>query len=266
MPELPDVEVYKRYIDSTSLSKTITEVEVLDSRVLVDTSPEELARAAKGRAFQESDRRGKHLFVKLDGDHWLALHFRMTSYPRYCKKASADDDRESRYDAVRFHLDNGYLLAFNSRRKLGRMQLIEDPEWFAQAHELGPDALSLAEDEFVEIIDRPRGRIKSTLMNQKLMSGIGNEYSDEILFQAQLHPDQPVASLDDATRRQVFKVMTSVIHAAIEAGVDPARMPDRFLIPRRHEGEPCPRCGTGLKKIKAAGRPAYICPECQPEP
>ena len=175
MPELPDVEVYKRYIDSTSLSKTITEVEVLDSRVLVDTSPEELARAAKGRAFQESDRRGKHLFVKLDGDHWLALHFRMTSYPRYCKKASADDDRESRYDAVRFHLDNGYLLAFNSRRKLGRMQLIEDPEWFAQAHELGPDALSLAEDEFVEIIDRPRGRVKSTLMNQLTDAGVSVE-------------------------------------------------------------------------------------------
>jgi formamidopyrimidine-DNA glycosylase len=266
MPELPDVEVFKRYIDSTSLNKAVTEVETVDPKVLVNTGPGELAEAVKGRTLQASHRQGKHLFVKLGHNCWLALHFRMTSFPRYCKLENLDKDRESRYDAVRFYLDNGCLLAFNSRRKLGRVQLIEDPERFAQDHELGPDVLSLTEDEFVELIDRPRGRIKSTLMNQKVMCGIGNEYSDEILFQARLHPDQSVDSLNESTRRQLFNVMTRVIDAAVDAGVDPGRMPDWFLIPRRKEGQACPNCGAGLKNIRAASRTAYICAQCQAAP
>ncbi|WP_404364132.1 Fpg/Nei family DNA glycosylase [Marinobacter sp.] len=268
MPELPDVEVFKRYIDATSLKKKIVRVEVPDSKVLVDCSAGELADAVRDNSLLGTRRWGKHLFAELDSGNWLALHFRMTSYPRYFKMPEGDeeDSRDARYDAVRFFFDNDYAFAFNSRRKLGRIQVIDDPDRFAEEHDLGPDALSLSEDQFAELAAGSRAGVKSMLMNQKLLSGIGNEYSDEILFQAKLHPEKKTNRLHEAGHRKLYRIMNEVLEEAINAKVDPEKMPDHFLTPNRQEGKPCPRCGSALEKITAAGRSAYICPSCQPEP
>ena len=268
MPELPDVEVFRRYIDATSLKKKVVRVEVPDSKVLVGCSASELAEAVKDNSFRGTRRWGKHLFAELDTGKWLALHFRMTSYPRYFKVPQGDDEDSSdaRYDAVRFFFNNGYAFAFNSRRKLGRIQLIDDPDQFGEEHDLGPDAFSITEDRFAELAADSRAGVKSLLMNQKLLCGIGNEYSDEILFQARLHPEKKANSLSEVKHRRLHRVMMEVLEEAINAKVDPEKMPDYFLLPHRQDGEACPRCGAALEKTTVASRSAFICPSCQPEP
>lgn len=266
MPELPDVEVFKRYIDATSLHKTVRRVTAPAPKILADLSENRLSRAVCGRQFVASRRWGKHLFLAMDDDQWLAMHFGMTSYPRYQRDDDPEAAEDARFDAVRFFFDNGYLLAFNSRRKLGRIRLVDSPEAFAREHSLGPDALALDEDEFVEMVGRARGGLKSLLMNQSRLSGLGNETSDEILFQARWHPERQVRSLNEEDRRKLFRLMRKVLEADLEAGADQDRMPDWFLLPRRQEGESCPRCGGSISNIKAGGRSAYICPDCQPEP
>ncbi len=266
MPELPDVEVFKRYIDATALHQRIHRVTAPAPRVLADLSPSSLSRAVSGRRFSDSLRWGKYLFLALDDGRWLALHFGMTSYPRYCRTDHENDGDDARFDAVRFFFDNDYLLAFNSRRKLGRIRLVDDPERFARSQGLGPDALDLGEDDFVAMARKARGSLKSLLMNQKRLSGLGNETSDEILFQARWHPKVEVQDLDADQHRQLHQTMGRVLQADLEAGADQDRMPDWFLLPRRREGEPCPRCEAPIRKISASGRSAYICPDCQPEP
>lgn len=266
MPELPDVEVFKRYIDATSLHKPVRKVTAPAPKILAELSVKRLSRALRGHQIERSRRWGKHLFLALDSGQWLALHFGMTSYPRYQHVDELDQSPEAGFDAVRLYFDNDYLLAFSSRRKLGRIRLVKDPDTFARQQGLGPDALVLNEDEFVTLTGRARGGLKSLLMNQKRMSGLGNETSDEILFQAGWHPEQKVQSLSDSDSRRLYRLMGEVLQADLDAGADQDRMPDWFLIPRRRKGASCPRCGGGIRKIQASGRSAYICPECQPEP
>ncbi|BES70565.1 formamidopyrimidine-DNA glycosylase [Marinobacter nanhaiticus D15-8W] len=266
MPELPDVEAFKRYIDSTALHQSIRRVTVPAPKVLGDLSKRKLAQAVSGHTFTKSYRWGKHLFLALDSGQWLALHFGMTSRPRYGCKDSLDKSPDAAYDAVRFFFDNEYALAFNSRRKLGHIRLIDDPEHYGQGRKLGPDALELGKDEFVDIARKARGGLKSFLMNQKHLSGLGNETSDEILFQARWHPSAELRALDHEQYRKLYETMHRVLKADLDANADQDRMPDWFILPRRHEGEPCPRCKSALRKIKASGRSAYICPRCQPEP
>ncbi|SFR41787.1 formamidopyrimidine-DNA glycosylase [Marinobacter daqiaonensis] len=266
MPELPDVEVFKRYIDATALHQTIQRVTAPAPKVLDDMSISQLGRAVAGRSFTDSLRWGKYLFLAMDTGQWLALHFGMTSFPRYCREDHGDDGEDAPFDAVRFFFDNGYMLAFNSRRKLGRIRLVDDPGDFAREQNLGPDALDMGEDEFVEMAGKARGSLKSLLMNQKHLSGLGNETSDEILFQGRWHPKTGVQALDGDQRRQLYRIMRKVLKADLEAGADQEKMPDWFLLPRRHDGEPCPRCQGPIRRISASGRSAYICPACQPGP
>lgn len=96
-----------------------------------------------------------------------------------------------------------------------------------------------------------------------MLAGLGNEYTDEILFQAGLHPRTPVEALDDEALERLYDTMREVIEKADEARVDPDRMPDSFLLPHRDEGAPCPRCGRPLEKIEVVGRPTYLCPHEQ---
>lgn len=261
MPELPNVETFRRYLDATSLHKRINRVECADEKVL-DITPQRLGQALVGRQLIASRRRGKHLLVELDRGGWLALHFGMTGYLRYFKGPS--EDREAAFDAVRILFDNGFALALNTRRKLARLRLTDDPDRYATDHGLGPDALELPENAFVDLLDDRRGSIKSFLMNQALLAGIGNEYSDEILFQAGIHPTVTVDRLDSNRRHALYTTLRDVLERAVECGGEPTRMPDDFLLPHRGAGERCPRCSAPLKHIKVAGRSAFVCERCQP--
>jgi formamidopyrimidine-DNA glycosylase len=261
MPELPDVEYYRVYLDATALHKRIETVEVRAPRILEGVTEAELRSVLAGRAFRSTRRHGKYLFAEIDGGagEWLVMHFGMTGRLAYFK--DIEDDPE--HDRLRFGFENGYFLAFVNQRKLGHIALAESPEAFAERKELGPDALSISREEFMAGLEERRGSVKATLMNQKVLAGIGNIYADEILFQAGVHPKVPVDSLDEDVRGRLYSVMGDVLHTAIATMRHHEDFPGSFLIPRRHEGGVCPLDGTPLKTLEISGRKAYFCPEHQ---
>jgi formamidopyrimidine-DNA glycosylase len=266
MPELPDVELYKRRLDGHALHRKITGVVVNDARILGDLKKAQFVARLKGNQLERSRRHGKHLLVRLARDGWLTLHFGMTGDLRYVEPPKA----EVPYDRVRFEFEDGALVYVN-RRMLGRVGLTDDADAFVAAEELGPDALDPTFDlaALSAALDRRR-EVKAALMDQSVVAGIGNIYADEILFQARLHPKTPGQTLGKAKRRTLFGKIREVLETAIDTGAGAEqfleRLPKNYLLPQRHEGGACPRCHKKLATLKAAGRTSYYCPHHQPEP
>lgn len=257
MPELPDVEVFRERLESTSLNREIRTVSVDADRVLKDVSERTLRSRLKGGALTSTRRHGKHLFARIRGDGWLRLHFGMTGE----LVPYGEGDEPPGHVRLRLDFAGGDRLAYRNVRKLGEIGLVEDPDGFVEEKGLGPDALDLDREGFRRRLDGRRGAIKSTLMNQEVVAGIGNVYADEILFRARIHPETPIGELDDGALRRLHRAVGDVLQAAIDARV--TDFPRSFLLPDREEGAPCPRCGTPLEKIRVSGRPTYFCPEDQ---
>ncbi|MGD2245494.1 MAG: DNA-formamidopyrimidine glycosylase family protein [Candidatus Aminicenantes bacterium] len=259
MPELPDVEVFKRYLDSTSLHQTIQSVHISDDRILEGISVKELRQKLRGRKIESSARHGKHLLAHMDDDTWLTLHFGMTGRLKYFKK------EEQRPAHGRFLIDfsNGYHLAYISQRMLGEVGLVEDAEKYIRQKKLGPDALDINHEGFMGILKERKGSIKSSLMNQKWIAGIGNIYADEILFRSRVHPETKVNRLSRGKREEIFQSMKSVLKTAIDCQADPRQMPSSYLLTHRKKGQRCPRSHGELKQVKVAGRTSYFCTQCQ---
>lgn len=260
MPELPDVEYYKRYIDATALHHVVDTVAVDTPELLKGVSARTLRRHLKGHPFHSTARHGKHLFLRIDRG-WMVLHFGMTGLVRYHKQGADLPD----YARVRFKFDNGYEMTFDCPRKLGYVSYAPDREEYIRDHNLGIDALDddLDLDGFRERVGARRGTIKSTLMNQALIAGIGNVYSDEILFRARVRPGRAVTDLDGDELRAVFKAMRKVLPKAADCHADPDRMPRSYLTPHREKDAACPRCNAPLTNKKISGRSSYFCKQCQ---
>ncbi|HKJ88892.1 MAG TPA: zinc-ribbon domain-containing protein [Gammaproteobacteria bacterium] len=261
MPELPDVEVFKRYFDATALHGTIAGLEVEDPGILAEGSPEDLERRVQGRSLETSRRHGKRLFAGLNDGHWLEFHFGMSGSLAYFK----EDDDAPPYTRALFRMDNGCHLAFVEPRKLGHLALVADLEAYLRELGLGPDAYALSEEAFRELARGHRGQVKCWLMDQGEMAGIGNVYSDEILFHAGMPPKRPLNSLSGVEIGDLYRALRGVIEAAVATSVQEENMPADFLVPRREAGASCPRCGGSLEAVKACGRTAYYCPSCQPD-
>ncbi|MGH6921117.1 MAG: Fpg/Nei family DNA glycosylase [Geminicoccaceae bacterium] len=266
MPELPDVELFRRTLDAHALRRTITRVVVSDARILGDPAKKDFAARLKGNRLEASRRHGKHLLVQLAHDGWLTLHFGMTGNLRYVEPPADDVP----YDRVRLGFAGGSLVYVNERM-LGRVGLADDADAFVAAEGLGPDALDPAFD-LVALSAALDGRreVKAVLMDQSVVAGIGNLYADEILFQARLHPRTPGRTLGKAKRKALSGKIREVLEIAIDCGAGAERflerLPKSYLLPQRHDGGACPRCNQKLATLKAAGRTSYYCPRCQPEP
>ena len=259
MPELPDVETFKRYFDATSLHQRIDDVEMRNAYILKGVSARELTHQLKGRCFESSRRHGKHLFARADGDLWLRLHFGMTGSLHYFKL----EQPAPIHTRVLFVFANNYRLAFDDQRKFGEVGLLEDVDEFLKKRALGPDALDVDLKKFKDIFAKHRGAVKSILMNQHLIAGIGNIYADEILFHARIHPATPIARLRNKDINRLFAAMRHVLRKAIEYQADVDRLPKSWLFPHRGKGGKCPRCRRGFKSSKIGGRTAWFCPDCQ---
>jgi formamidopyrimidine-DNA glycosylase len=259
MPELPDVETFKRYLDATSLHQRIDDVDVRKAYILKDTSARELARRLKGRRFESSRRHGKHLFVRTDGELWLRLHFGMTGSLQYFK----NDEQAPRYARVLFVFANNHRLAFDDQRQFGQIGLLKDVDEFLKEHSLGPDALKIDLREFRKILGKHRGAVKSVLLNQRIIGGIGNIYADEILFRVRIHPATEIARLAEKALTKLFRASHYILRKAIAAKADANQMPGSWLLPHRGRGGKCPRCGRKLRSARIGGRTAWFCPQCQ---
>ena len=259
MPELPEVETFKRYLDGTSLHQRIIGLEVRDAYVLKRVSAHELTHRLKGRRFENSHRHGKHLFVRAGDELWLRLHFGMTGSLEYFKY----DEVTPKTARVIFRFADNCQLAFDDQRKFGEIELIEDVGEFLQTRGLGPDALGIGLSQFKAIVGKHRGAVKAILLNQRLIAGIGNLYADEILFHARMHPATLAARLSDKDLRRLFRATRYVLDKAIALKTDFNRLPKSWLLTHRGKRGRCPRCGRALKSAIIGGRTAWFCTHCQ---
>lgn len=259
MPELPDVENLKRYLDATALHKEIRGIVVRQKRVLKGVSSHRLKRALTGQSFISSERHGKHLFLCLQNGRALGMHFGMSGGLKYFQ----DEADDPKHDRMRLSFSNGFHLAYVSQRMLGKIRLLDSVEDFIGREQLGPDALAVDFASFDGMLADGRGVIKSLLMNQKRIAGIGNIYSDEILFQAGIHPRARTADLNHERRKSLFRKMREVLRTGIKRHADPGKMPRTYLLSRRTEGRGCSRCSGSIKKTNISGSTAYYCPSCQ---
>lgn len=253
MPELPEIESFKEYFESKASKKTVSKVDVNDEMVL-EGSGRSFQMRMKDQTFGSPSRFGKYLFVELSCEESLIFHFGMTGKFQYYK----EDEEEPKYSQIIFNLKDGGKLAYVCSRKLGRLGLVDSKEDFIKEHELGPDALSLKWEGFQEAMKGRSGKVKSILMNQKVIAGIGNIYSDEILFQADIAPQTGVDKLDEKELKAIYEKIKSVLPEVIK-NRRKDKYPEGFLHDFRKEGATCPKCGGEIVKATVGGRSAYYC-------
>jgi len=261
MPELPEVLHFKHYIESTSFNQRIEDVEVLKEQVVNNHSKRQFKENLSGNTFKSCSNYGKYLFMHTSGTLDLVMHFGMTGCPVYFK----NEDHKPDFPRAIFLFENGFKLAFDCARMLGNLELIEDVNAYINDKELGPDISSgdFNSETFHQLMQNRKGMIKSSLMDQHLMAGIGNEQSDEILFQARIHPKEKVKDLSESDLQNIYDEMERVIQTRVECLDHDKKMPKNFLLRHRTEGEECPACGGTINKVTVGGRSGYFCPTCQ---
>ncbi|MFX1323320.1 MAG: DNA-formamidopyrimidine glycosylase [Promethearchaeota archaeon] len=259
MPELPEVETFKRYLDKTSLNQTIKGVTVIDNRILnVDESY--LRKSVINKRFESSTRHGKYLLVNLKSKY-LILHFGMTGDLEYYNTK----DEQPKYSKVIFQFTSGFNLAYISRRMFGKLHIADSIDEFINEKKLGPDAYKMSYEDFKKAVSRRTAIMKNLLLNQSFVAGIGNIYSDEILFKSKLNPKSRINLLDDTKTVELFNNIKQVLKFGIEKEGDLSTYPDSYLIPHRKKEENCPACGIKLERFELSGRHAFFCPNCQKE-
>lgn len=260
MPELPEVETFARYFAKHALQQRIARVDVRDERILADIRKETFAKKLKGCEFASVRRHGKHLFADA-GATWLHLHFGMTGDLAYYGDAKS----EPRFARIVFVFDNGAKLAFEDMRLFGLAELIASPDAFIDERGLGPDPLdpSFTFAKFEALLDKRRGAIKSLLMTQEIVAGMGNLYVDETLYQTSIHPRRAVDRLKQDERRAVFTSMRKILRDSIARQARDADLPPRYLYHHREVGARCPKCGGTINRAVVFGRTTYFCAKHQ---
>ncbi len=275
MPEMPEVETIRRYLEKNIVGRRITKVDILLPRQIELVTPEAFQAMAEGQEITALDRRGKFLLLDLASGDVIVIHLRMTGRLVYCPDGHLDDA----YVRQVFHLDNGAALVFADTRTFGRLYGVHpgDEDLIHGLATLGPEPLT---DAFsVDYLaaacrKRKKGAIKALLLNQQVIAGIGNIYADEALFLAGLHPRRTPASLNEQEIKQLHAAVNSVIAAGIRDGGTTFRdyrngaggkggHQDNLNVYYR-EGQPCHRCGTIIEYTKLGGRGTHFCPHCQP--
>jgi formamidopyrimidine-DNA glycosylase len=259
MPELPDVEGFRRYLARHAEGQRIVEVDVLDRELVRNRSARAFARALQNERFNVPRRHGKWLITPV-GDLELLLHFGMTGLLRF---ANAEEERH-RHDRLVFVCERGELRYNNMRRFGGAWIARDDRERESVTGPLGPDAAGLGREEFERGLSGRRGALKAALMDQRLIAGIGNLLSDEIAWRARVHPGKPVRALDARQLAALHEALRGAVGESMRYG----RVPhgQRWLTRVRDARDAaCPRCGITLRKRTIAGRTACWCPRCQPE-
>lgn len=258
MPELPEVEGYKIYIDHTALHKKIIAFECRDNRLLKSTKTD-FERHLIGYEFTETKRIGKYLFIKTSGDKTLVMHFGMTGRPNYYKEK---EDRP-KFGHIVLSFENGFHFAFENKRKFGWWDLTDSIDTYKTERKLSDDARDLSLEDFKTSLSLRKTFIKAVLMDQSVAAGVGNWMADEILYQAQVHPMKKVSDMNAQDVECVFNAMKNVIEVAIANDAHHPDFPEDFLIHRRKEGETCFHTNADIQKIKVGGRSTYFSPKWQ---
>ena len=257
MPELPDVEGFRRVLAEHAQGRRISGVEVADPGVLRNRHSRAFVREVQGCRFHEPGRHGKWLLGYTDGPIVL-FHFGMSGGLVW-----APGGERHRHDRVVFALEHGELRYRDMRKLRGLWLALDEDEAGRIMGPLGPDALDLGRGELAGRLARHRGRLKPVLMDQTVVAGLGNLLVDEILWRSRLNPARPVHSLDTNELATLHRVMRRVLRDSVPEGRVPPKR--RWLTGVRNEKPAvCPRCRHELRKASIGGRTSYWCPKCQP--
>jgi len=265
VPELPEVETIKRELEKKILGKEIVNIKVNREKVIKEPGAEAFRKGIIGETVKRIIRRGKALIIELRGDKFLIIHLRITGWLLY-----GGEDEKAR---IVFGFSDGNFLNYMDQRLLGELKLREAYCDLKFIKELGPEALEISLSEFKEILKSRKTKIKVLLMDQHLISGIGNIYAQEALFLASIDPRRLANSLKGSEISLLHEKMVSVLKEAIKhkgssvdsyRGIEGARggMEKRLKVYGR-KNESCLRCNTSIKKIALGGRGTCFCPHCQ---
>jgi formamidopyrimidine-DNA glycosylase len=272
MPELPEVETVRKGLERLVVGKTIQEVTVLWAKIIETPEIEVFEHQLIGQTIHKMERRGKFLIFKLT-DFDLISHLRMEGKYEVHEK----DDGRTKHTHVIFTFTDGTQLRYLDVRKFGRMVLVEKDQGqnYKGILALGPEPIpadfKLA--DFRSGLKKHHKAIKPLLLDQRLVTGLGNIYVDEALWEAKIHPEQPADSLKAKEAETLYYAIIDVLARAVEAGGTTIRSylnalgeAGKFQIMLNVYGQtnqPCPRCGTPIQKIKVAQRGTHFCPACQ---
>jgi formamidopyrimidine-DNA glycosylase len=257
MPELPEVETARRFVDDRALHSKVVRSEVLDLRMLESGLPADLDDMVRGQEVLATDRHGKNLFICFERGV-LHIHLGMSGSVLF----SDDEDHHSPHERLRMHLNHGVLILDDPRRfgRFGRFDSMAD---FVVKKGLGPDALSIDRSELIGRLRGRTGAIKAVLLNQRVVAGLGNLYVDEILFQEGIRPTTPTCLLSVDRLGDLWGRTRDVLNTSIDARTEFDRLPPGFLVRHRTIGGACPRCSGKLVGTMVGGRTTVFCPECQ---
>ena len=271
MPELPEVETIRRQLEPEITGRRILDAEVLDERWTRPEPPRRVERAIAGRTIEAVERRGKYLLLRLEGDCTLAMHLRMTG-----NLLLQDGSDDPPYLRARLRLEGDGRLVFTDVRRFGHAVVLRDDEldeYFAARLGVEPLSDSLTAEELCRLAAGRRAPLKSFLLNQLGVAGIGNIYADEALHRAELHPLSPAGSMKPEDCERLRLGIVEALEAGLRSGGasiddyldargEEGSMQEEFLVHTR-EGKPCPRCGADIRRIVVGGRSTYFCPSCQ---
>ncbi len=292
MPELPEVEVTRRQLEPLLVGRTVSDVHTTSGSAFFLTPPATLRRRLRGRRVLSLERIGKYLVAWLEDGQRLLLHLGMTGQIfgagvasvrllRATAAAAIAPERQRagfRPDA-HTHLrlsfaDGGPDVLFRDVRKFGKVQLLPAGARSPRLERLGTDALRAEGASLYAVTHRRRAPIKAVLLDQSVLAGIGNIYADEALFLARVRPTRPADRLSRKDCGRLAAAIKLVLGRAILAGgssisdfvrpdgTDGAYQDERRVYART--GEPCPRCGTPIRRVVIGSRSAHFCPRCQP--
>ena len=292
MPELPEVETIRRGLEPYAVGQTVVDVTAADCKVF-KVQPARLLEDLPGQRIHELDRRGKFLIAGLDR-HYLLFHFGMTGQLTFRHPDRPDSEgfhrhpvtglqrtlqhAPDRHTHLQIHLEEGGTLLFRDIRKFGKVFLFEKgknvlPEFFGGLG-LEPFTSSYNLPAFLEGFRNRKLRIKSLLLDQRFVAGIGNIYADEALFQAGVHPARTVRSLRRWEKESLFEAIPAVLQEGIEHGGTSLRdyvqsdgergSHQENLKVYGQKGEPCYQCETAIQKIVMSQRGTHFCSTCQP--
>ncbi len=270
MPELPEVETVVRALRRPLSGRTILSFHNTWARHIATPSPAELGARIVGRTIQALDRRAKYIVITLDGGETLIIHLKMTGHLSVVDPAEPWDKHTHTW----FELDDGRQLRFHDPRKFGKVYLVTDSE--SILGRLGPEPLTATFTPAVlqTQLSRSRRALKTCLLDQTVLAGVGNIYADEALFVAGLHPSRRSDSLTEVevahlhhALRQVLELGIAREGASIDSYVKPdgskGEMQDAVKVFRRTDA-PCYTCGTPIMRMVVGQRSTHFCPTCQP--
>jgi len=271
MPELPEVETIVRGLQKTLAGKRIKEANVIFPKIVKQNLRHFKKNVEKSRIIRVR-RRGKFILVDLSSGATILAHLGMTGSFLLRKPSTP----LNKHDHLVLKLDKTPKeLIYRDLRKFGKIKSFctSWEEKLSELKKLGPEPLNISPSDFVNLFRRRKGKIKSALLNQQILAGLGNIYADESLFEAKIHPLQKIDKLNPEALETLRQAIQKVLKKAIKAGGSSIENYynvngeiGSFQLQHKvygREGQLCKRCKTKIKKIKISQRSSYFCPRCQ---